>query len=109
MSNCNAHQEGRQLRTLRLTFTSTGCNLSFATSPQDFVEIALRGAIRKVGKPLHYLNRQDKIAIIGMLEQAEVIRFSQSVEIVMAQLGVSRTSIYAYLKEIRGETEVPVG
>ena len=82
---------------------------TFATSPQDFVEIALRGAIRKVGKPLHRLNRQDKIAIIGALEQAEVFRFSQSVEIVMEQLGISRASIYAYLKEIRGETEVYVG
>lgn len=82
---------------------------TFATSPQDFIEIALRGAIRKVGKPLHHLNRQDKIAIVGALEQAEVFRFSQSVEIVMEQLGISRASIYAYLKEIRGETEAHVG
>jgi len=82
---------------------------TFATSPQDFVEIALRGAIRKVGKPLHRLNRQDKIAIIAALEQAEVFRFSQSIEIVMEQLGISRASIYAYLKEVRGETEVHAG
>jgi len=82
---------------------------TFATSPQDFVEIALRGAIRKVGKPLHHLNRQDKIAIISALEQAEVFRFPQSIEIVMEQLGISRASIYAYLKEIREETEVQVG
>lgn len=81
---------------------------TFATSPQDFVEIALRGAIKKVGKPVHHLNRQDKIAIISALEQAEVFRFSQSIEIVMEQLGISRASIYAYLKEIRGETEVAV-
>jgi predicted transcriptional regulator YheO len=77
---------------------------TFATSPQDFVEIALRGAIRKIGKPLHRLNRQDKIAIIAALEQAEVFRFSRSIEMVMEQLGISRASIYAYLKEIRGET-----
>jgi predicted transcriptional regulator YheO len=82
---------------------------TFATSPQDFVEIALHGAIKKVGKPLHHFNRQDKIAIISALEQAEVFRFSQSIEIVMDQLGISRASIYSYLKEIRGETEVPVG
>jgi predicted transcriptional regulator YheO len=81
---------------------------TFATSPEDFVEIALRGAIKKVGKPLHRLNRQDKIAIIAALEQAEVFRFSQSIEIVMEQLGISRASIYAYLKEIRGEAEVHV-
>lgn len=77
---------------------------TFATSPQDFVEIALRGAIRKIGKPLHHLNRQDKITIIGALEQAEVFRFSQAIEIVMEHLGISRASIYAYLKEIREET-----
>jgi predicted transcriptional regulator YheO len=82
---------------------------TFATSPHDYVEIALRGAIRKVGKPLHHLNRQDKIAIIDALEQAEVFRCSHAVEIVMEQLGISRASIYAYLKEIRAETEVYVG
>ncbi len=82
---------------------------TFATSPQDFVEIALRGAIKKIGKPLHHLNRQDKIAVIGALEQAEVFRFSHAIEIVMEKLGISRASIYAYLKEIRGETEANVG
>lgn len=76
---------------------------TFATSPQEFVEIALRGAIKKVGKPPHHLNRQDKIAIISALEQAEVFRFPHAVEIVMEQLGISRASIYAYLKELRQE------
>lgn len=82
---------------------------TFATSPQDFVEIALRSALKKIDKPPHRLNRQDKIAIVSALEQAEVFRFSHTIEIIIERLGISRASIYAYLKEIRGETEIPAG
>jgi predicted transcriptional regulator YheO len=78
---------------------------TFATSPEEFVEIALRGAVQKVGKAVHHLNRQDKIAIIRELELAGVFRFQHAMEIVMQELGVSRASIYAYLKDIRQEAE----
>ncbi len=76
---------------------------TFATSPEEFVEIALRGAVQKVGKAVHHLNRQDKIAIIRELELAGVFRFQHAMEIVMQELGVSRASIYVYLKDIRQE------
>jgi predicted transcriptional regulator YheO len=76
---------------------------TFATSPEEFVAIALRGAVQKVGKALHHLNRQDKIEIIRELELAGVFRFHRAVDIVMQELGISRASIYAYLKDIRQE------
>jgi len=76
---------------------------TFATSPEEFVAIALRGALAKVGKPVQRLNRQDKIDIIRALESAEVFRFSRAVDIVMDELGISRASIYAYLKDVRQE------
>jgi predicted transcriptional regulator YheO len=78
---------------------------TFATSPEEFVAIALRGAVQKIGKPIHHLNRQDKIEIIRELELAGVFRFQHTMDIVMQELGVSRASIYAYLKDIRQEAE----
>jgi predicted transcriptional regulator YheO len=78
---------------------------TFATSPEEFVAIALRGAVQKIGKPIHHLNRQDKIEIIRELELAGVFRFQHTIDIVMQELGVSRASIYAYLKDIRQEAE----
>ncbi len=78
---------------------------TFATSPEEFVAIALRGAVLKVGKAVHHLNRQDKIEIIRELEQVGVFRFHRAVDIVMQELGISRASIYAYLKDIRQEVE----
>lgn len=81
---------------------------TFATSPEEFVAIALRGAMSKVSKPVQRLNRQDKIEIIRALEEAEVFRFPRAVDIVMDALGISRASIYAYLKDVRQEaTEMP--
>jgi predicted transcriptional regulator YheO len=88
--------------------TETTINASFetfATSPEEFVAIALRGAVQKVGKAVHHLNRQDKIEIIRELELAGVFRFQHAMDIVMQELGVSRASIYAYLKDIRHESE----
>ncbi|QBD78623.1 transcriptional regulator [Ktedonosporobacter rubrisoli] len=76
---------------------------TYATTPEEFVTIALHGAINKIGKPVHHLNRQDKIAVLQDLYQAEVFRFHHAVEIVMQELGISRASIYAYLKDIRQE------
>jgi predicted transcriptional regulator YheO len=78
---------------------------TFATSPEEFAAIALRGAVQKVGKAVHHLNRQDKIEIIRELELAGVFRFQHAMDIVMQELGVSRASIYAYLKDIRQEAE----
>ena len=77
---------------------------TFATSPDEFVYIALRDAVDALGKPIHQLERQDKVMLIEKLEQASVFSFRQAVDIVAQEIGASRSSIYNYLKEVRSQT-----
>lgn len=77
---------------------------TFATSPEEFVLIALRESVKELGKPIHQLERQDKVQLIHKLEQAGVFSFRQAVDIIAQEIGASRSSIYNYLKEVRAET-----
>lgn len=77
---------------------------TFATSPEEFVLIALRESVKALGKPIHQLERQDKVLLIQKLEKAGVFSFRQAVDIISAETGASRSSIYSYLKLVRNET-----
>lgn len=83
--------------------SANGALTTFATSAEEFVAIALRGAMRDAGKPLHLLTRDDKIRIICRLDQAGVFSLRHAAGIVAAELGVSRASVYSYLKDARTE------
>lgn len=73
---------------------------TFATSPEEFVSIALQESIKELNKPIQQLERQDKVLLIQKLEKAGVFSFRQAVDIISAEIGVSRSSIYNYRKEI---------
>lgn len=76
---------------------------TFATSPEEFVLIALRESVKELGKPIHQLERQDKVLLIQKLEQVGVFSFRQAVDIISQEIGVSRSSVYNYLKDVRSE------
>lgn len=85
--------------------TSTRRELeTFATTPEDFVLIALRDAVKELGKPIHHLERQDKVDLIERLDRAGVFSFRQAVDIISKELGISRSSTYSYLKNVRNES-----
>ena len=77
---------------------------TFATSPDEFVLIALKEAVTSLGKPIHQLERHDKVMVVEKLEQASVFSFRQAVDIVAQEIGASRSSVYSYLKEVRSKT-----
>ena len=77
---------------------------TFATSPAEFVSIALKDAIGTLDKPVHQLERKDKVMLIEKLERASVFSFREAVDIVSQEIGASRSSIYNYLKEARDKT-----
>jgi predicted transcriptional regulator YheO len=77
---------------------------TFATSPEEFAAIALKQAVQEIGRPLHQLDREDKIRVIGELDKAGVFALRRAVDIVAGELGVSRASVYSYLKGSREET-----
>lgn len=74
---------------------------TFATSPEEFVLISLRECLRELGKPVHQLDRQDKVLLIQKMDQVGVFSFRQAIDLISQEIGVSRSSIYNYLKESR--------
>lgn len=73
---------------------------TFATSPEEFVQISLRECLRELRKPIHQLERHDKVLLIQKLDQVGVFSFRQAIELISREIGVSRSSIYNYLKEV---------
>jgi predicted transcriptional regulator YheO len=84
-----------------------GGQLGFATTAEEFAEIALRGILSDIGKPVHHLDRDDKIRIVRELDQVGVFNLRGAAETIARELGVSRASIYSYLSASRAE--VPAG
>jgi predicted transcriptional regulator YheO len=82
---------------------ASGSVTTFATSPEEFVAIALKELVSEIGRPLHQLDRDDKIRVIGELDKAGVFSLRRAADIVATELGVSRASVYTYLKDAREE------
>lgn len=87
---------------------SDGGLTTFATSPEEFVAIALKQVVSEIGRPLHQLDRDDKIRVASELDKAGVFALRRAADIVAGELGVSRASVYSYLKDARGDANVAV-
>lgn len=74
---------------------------TFARNVDDFVEAALDQIWRSLGKPMHQWTRTDRIRAIMELEAQGVFHMRHSVETVAGKMGVSRATIFAYLREVR--------
>jgi predicted transcriptional regulator YheO len=78
-----------------------GSRESFARSTEDFVTIAVNTALAEIGKPLHQLSRRDRIELVRRLDETGVFSLRHAADTTAGQLGVSRGSIYGYLREAR--------
>ena len=58
-------------------------------------------AIAKVGKPVVYLNKDEKVNVVEILDKQGAFLIKGAVEYVAESLCVSRYTIYNYLEEIR--------
>ena len=56
-----------------------------------------------VGKPIHALNKADRMKIVGLLEQEDAFSFKKAVPYVAKRLQVSRYTVYKYIGELAGE------
>lgn len=83
--------------------SSANSLLTFATTAEEFAQIALKGVLREIGKPLHHLDREDRVHIVRELDKAGVFNLRGSAETVAQELGVSRASVYSYLTAARAE------
>lgn len=72
-----------------------------ATFPET-VETIIEGAIADFGKPPSDMDKDDRMKVVTVLEQAGVFMYKGAVQHVANLLGTSRYTIYGYLRESKG-------
>jgi predicted transcriptional regulator YheO len=80
-----------------------------AVSGEDLLQRNL-GLIRQLlGKPLHLLNRPERLEAVRHLEDKGFFLLKGAVEAFAQEAGVSVFTVYRYLRETRAETEAGAG
>lgn len=69
-------------------------------SNDKIVVDALYEAIIQIGRPIHLLNKNDRMKIIETLYKKGILKLQKSIPQIASCLGVSRYTIYNYLKEL---------
>ncbi len=72
---------------------------SFSTSLDELIVAKVKTAGSQIGKPLETMNRHDKMRLVNLLEQDGVFKWRNAVPAVAEILGVTRTTVYNYLKQ----------
>ncbi len=84
-------------------FVSTENNVkeTFSKDINDVLEALLEEAMEIVGKPVPFMNKEDKLLALEFLDKKGVFMIKRSIERVAQFLDVSKFTIYNYLEEIR--------
>ncbi len=61
----------------------------------------IEGCIQEMHKPVKEFKKADRIAVVRELDQMGILQIQNSVRLMANALGVSRYSIYNYIKEVR--------
>ena len=71
----------------------------------EVVESMVRRELEQMDKPVAYMQKEDKIAVVQRLEQRRIFDVKGAVEYVAKRLGVTNFTVYNYLKTIRGSRQ----
>lgn len=79
--------------------------------PGDSKQLAdlFEQCLTALGKPADSLNKDDRLRLVALLKQRDAFSYRRSVPYVAEKLGVSRYTVYKYLKEAGGEGEPAAG
>ncbi|MFZ4451431.1 helix-turn-helix transcriptional regulator [Salibacterium aidingense] len=78
---------------------------TFAGDINEVIENLLEEAINMVGKPIPYMQKEDKMKVLRFLDQKGVFTVKRSMNRVATFLGISKFTIYNYLEEARSLEE----
>jgi predicted transcriptional regulator YheO len=76
---------------------------TFANDIEETVQNVVVDTLHELGQVLPLMGREEKVEFIGRLADKGVFQVKKSASIVADQLGLSRASVYNYLREARGE------
>lgn len=91
-------------------FSSTAADLNvpekvetFATSITETIEALFNQAVAKIGKQSASMSTEEKTELVKELETSGVFQIKGAVDQVALLMGVSKYTVYNYLKKIRAE------
>lgn len=74
---------------------------TFASSPNETIEALTKKSVSTIGKQPKSMSRDEKIDLIKMLEYNGVFMVKGAVDYLAKTMGVSKYTIYTYLREVR--------
>jgi predicted transcriptional regulator YheO len=74
---------------------------TFARSPKELLEEAIKKGINRIGRPLFSMNKDDKIRLVQLLDKGGIFLIKGAIDEVARELSISRYTVYNYLKESR--------
>ncbi len=94
-------------------FTSTGKEFNgqeqpetFATNIQETLNALFEQAVSKIGKQPVSLSTEEKVQFVAELEATGAFQFKGAVDQIALMIGVSKYTIYNYLKKVHAEKSV---
>ena len=76
-----------------------------AVVDKSYLSRIFDAAVQQVGVPINQMKKKDRLEVIRLLAGQNAFAFQKSVSYTADMLGVSRFSIYGYIKELSAETE----
>ena len=73
----------------------------FAHDINEVMEAMVKSELEMARKPVSYMQKDDKLAVVQSLEDKGIFDVKGSVEYVAERLGVTNFTIYNYLKQVR--------
>jgi predicted transcriptional regulator YheO len=67
----------------------------------DVIPQMIQEALAEVGKPPKFMDREDRLRAVGLMHERGLFLIRGGVERAAAALGISKFTLYGYLKEVR--------
>lgn len=95
------------MRNLLNTFVATeeraDVSENFSDAIEETIQSLLAETLYELGQQLPLMSREEKVDLIGRLADKGVFQVKKAVPILADQLGLSRATVYNYLRDARGE------
>lgn len=76
-------------------------SIHFALDVNETMQAIIESALAQATRPAQFLDREERLALLRVLDSRGLFQIKGAVEEIGARLGVSRFTVYGYLDEIR--------
>lgn len=76
---------------------------SISTNVSDLLDELIEQSVKRVGKPVALMTKEDKVKAIGFLNDTGAFLITKSGDKVCKYFGMSKYTLYSYMEEARGQ------